>query len=181
MSLLGFLHLRGRRRETRRPFSPKPARPGEPLVMGGRIFRPIGESTVEHDYRFMGLLRDLGFDDPHKLSSETPERFARRLLNDLLASGRALEALGYLLIPEGVDSERWTPDLGQETAAFLGQLSKPADKAQVRALTLSFLADFFARGLGSWDLSASSSTEPEKSPNSSPMTMPGTATGSGPR
>jgi hypothetical protein len=181
MGLLGLIRMRGRQRETRRPFSQKPAKPGAPLVMGGRTFRPIGESTVEHDFRFMALLRDLGLDDPHRLSSETPAQFAVRLLNDLMASGRALEALGYLLIPEGVESEDWTVAVGQETAAFLGQLSKPGDKAQVRALTLSFLIDFFERGLGSWALSPSSSEELVKSRRSSPSMMPEPATGSGPR
>jgi len=82
-----------------RPLPQKPAKPGAPIILGGRVYRPIGESTVEHDFRFMGLLRDLGLDDPHRLESEAPEQFAVRLLNDLISSGRALEALGHLIVP----------------------------------------------------------------------------------
>jgi hypothetical protein len=171
MGLLSRLHLRGRRRDVRRPLSQAPAKPGAPFVIGGRSFQAIGESTVEHDFRFMALLRDLGFDDPHKLASETPEQFGARLLNDLMASARALEVLGFLVIPVDVESEHWTPEVGAETAAFLGQLSRPADKAMVRSLTLSFLADFLERGLGSWTLSANSSGAAMKSPSPSPATM----------
>ncbi len=156
----------------------KPARPGAPIILGGRVFRPIGESTVEHDLKFMALLRDLGLDDPHRPESEAPEQFAVRLLNDLISSGRALEALGYLLIPGEARSEDWTPALGEETAEFLGGLVDPKDKARVQGLTLSFLRDFFELGLGSWALSTSSSA---KATSASPQESQTTATASGER
>jgi hypothetical protein len=179
MGLLDLLHLRGRRRDTRRPFSQKPAKPGAPLVLGGRTFRPIGESTVEHDYLFIGLVRELGLDDPRLLPSETPEQFAMRLLTDVIASGRALDALGYLLTPVDVESEEWTPEIGSETVEFIGKLVDPADKALIRGLTLGFLSDFFERGLGSWALSTASSGEPTAAKSASPSMIPATATGSG--
>ena len=144
---------RGRRRTMRRPLSHAPAKPGAPFILGGRSFRSIGESTIEHDYLFIRLVRDLGLDDPHLTGDETPEQFAMRLLTDIIASGRALDALGFLLIPSEAKSEEWTPELGQETAVFLGGLVNPDDKAMVRGLTLGLLSDFFAQGLGSWTLS----------------------------
>jgi len=116
-------------------------------TLGGRTFEVIGESTVEHDFTFMGIARKVGLDRPALLDNESVEEFAVRLLGDLLASGLALDLLGCLLIPEGIRSEDWTPEIGQETANFLGRLSSPAEKDKVRSLTLAALVDFFESGL----------------------------------
>lgn len=120
-----------------------------PHLLGGRRFSVIGESTVEHDLTFMGLLRKAGLDMPTLREGELPKDFATRLLGDLLGSGKACELLGCLLIPEGVESEDWTPELGQETAEHIGHLTSAADKQKVNQLILSALVDFFESGLAS--------------------------------
>lgn len=180
-----FRHGKGRRRDKRRPFEhpehPAPAAPGDPIVLGGRTFRPIGESTVEHDYGFIALVRGMGLTSPSARAHEAPEELALRLLGEIIGSGKAMDALGYLLVPDGTPSEAWTPELGRQTAAFLAKLTRPEDKALVRSLTLSLLHDFFALGLGSWAISQTSSqpTGESMTAGPSPAKTNGGASGAG--
>lgn len=122
---------------------------GEQHVLGGQAFTVIGESTIEHDYTFFGICQAAGISSPKLEPGETPGDFAVRLLGDILGSGRALDLLGCILIPEGTSSEEWTKELCQETASFLGGLTSAADKKAINNLTLSALIDFFESGLAS--------------------------------
>lgn len=126
-------------------------------ILGGRAFVPIGESTVEHDFTFMGLIRAAGLDRVAIREGESAQDFALRLLQEAIASGKVLEMLGCLLIPEGTAPEHWTPRLGAETAAFFGGLTAAADKLTIQALVLSLLIDFFEQGLSSLETSRTSS------------------------
>lgn len=116
-------------------------------VLGGRPFVVIGESTLEHDLTFTGICETTGLGQPSMRDGEDPEGFARRLLGELLASGRALELLACLLIPEGTESTDWTPELAAETKRHLAGLTAAEDKAQISKLLTSAVADFFESGL----------------------------------
>ncbi len=122
-------------------------------TIGGRTFLPLRESTVEQDFRFLALIKRARIDQVVMQPGESPEAFARRLLEATIESGVILDLLGCLLIPEDCapqdrdPGEVWTPEMGQETARFLGQLRDANDKAQVRSLVLSLLVCFFESGI----------------------------------
>ena len=136
----------------------------EKHVLGGRTFLSVTESTVEHDLYFHGLAGRAGLRF-EKGEDESPEDFAARILEETIQSGKALELLGCLLVPEEVGVEGWTPEEARRTAAFIGQLRGEADKAGVRALILSLLISFFGCGLASiWTSQKSSSGATARQP-----------------
>ncbi len=122
-------------------------------TLGGRTFLPLGESTVEQDFRFLALVGRARIDEVVMQPGERPEAFARRLLEVTIESGVILDLLGCLLVPEELapqdrdPGEVWTRQMGEETARFLGQLRDPKDKAEVRSLVLSLLVSFFESGI----------------------------------
>ena len=122
-------------------------------TLGGRTFLTVAESTVEQDFHFLSLVKRARIDEITMQPGETPEAFARRLLEATVESGAILELLGCLLVPEEAaptdrdPGEVWTRQMGQETARFLGQLRSPEDKATVRSLVLSLLVSFFESGI----------------------------------
>jgi hypothetical protein len=133
----------------------------------------VGESTVEQDYRFLALITRAGIDRMTLRPGESPEEFARRLLEHAITSGVVLELLGCLLIPEAEirsdqPGDSWTSEIAADTAAFIGGLRQPEDKALVNALILSLLISFFERGIVSLQTLTTSSgqtnpTTPEMS------------------
>ena len=138
----------------------------EKHVLGGRTFVPVSESTVEHDYHFLALLHRAGLGDVELLPGETGGVFAERILRQVIASGQVRPLLGCLLVPEPAagtptrpPGELWTPEMGQDTARYLGGLIEEQDKAMVRSLVISLLIDFFQSGLSSLRASATSSAE----------------------
>lgn len=164
------------RRRSARPISRKRSEDEGRVTLGGRAFRKIGIATLEHDFRLIGLLREIGLYEPYRLQSESPAEYGTRLLQDLIASGRAFDVLGHLLIPAEVPPENWTPEIARETAGFIGALTRPEDKEEIQALTLGFLLGFFEHGLSSWRLSTTSS---ESCRSESPTATPATAMASG--
>lgn len=155
----------------------------EKHVLGGRTFLPLRESTVEQDFRFLSLIKRARVDEVVMHPGESPEAFARRLLEVTIESGVILDLLGCLLIPEDLapgdrdPGEVWTSELGRETAQFLGQLHDPKDKAEVRGLVLSLLVSFFESGIVSLWTSRTSSVETIPSLGSNPAHPDGTAPG----
>ena len=137
----------------------------EKYVLGGRVFLPVSESTVEQDFRFLALVKQARVDEITMTQSESPEDFARRLLETTIESGVILDLLGCLLIPEDRapqdrdPGEAWTRQMGDETARFLGGLRTPKDKAEVRGLVLTLLVSFFDSGIVSLWTSKMSSHE----------------------
>jgi len=152
-------------------------------TIGGRTFLPLRESTVEQDFRFLALIKRARIDEVVMQPGESPEAFARRLLEVTIESGMILDLLGCLLVPEDIapqdrdPGEVWTPEVSQETARFLGQLRDPKDKAEVRGLVLSLLVSFFESGIVSLWTSTTSSTEAIPSPKDSQANPAGTAPG----
>jgi hypothetical protein len=138
-------------------------------ILGGRAFVSVIESTVEHDLYFHGIAGRAGLRF-EKGEHESPEDFAARILDETIQSGKALELIGCLMVPEDVGVEGWTPEEAQKTAAFIGQLRGEEDKARVRALILSLLMDFFRCGLASiWTSPSFSKRQPVPDPSESPI------------
>jgi len=138
----------------------------EKHVLAGRTFLALGESTVDQDFHFLALVRRARIDEVTIEAGESPEAFARRLLEATVESGTILDLLGCLLVPEEAaprdrdPGEAWTREMGEETARFLGRLREPEDKARIRSLVLSLLASFFETGIVSlWTSKTSSSDE----------------------
>jgi hypothetical protein len=127
--------------------------------IGGRKFTTILVSTAEHDFWTMRHVREAKLDNLFKGKDETPEAFCERLLNEVIASGKAFLLLGAMLIEEGKRDEDWTPDMGESTAAFLSKLTAPADKFKVQTLVIGTLVTFFRKGLGYSNYSRTSLTE----------------------
>ncbi len=152
-------------------------------VLGGRTFLAIRESTVEQDFRFLALIGRARIDEITMAQGENPEDFARRLLETTIESGVILDLLGCLLVPEDVTprdrdpGEAWTPEIGRQTAQFLGQLKDPKDKAEVRSLVLSLLVSFFESGIVSLWSSTTSSSEAIPEPDSRQASRAGTDPG----
>jgi hypothetical protein len=119
----------------------------EKIELGGRTYVPVKNSTIEHDFWLMGQIRAAGLDEVHVRPDERPEDFAVRLLRDVINSGRVFLLLGGLLIPEGVASEDWTPEIAEDTAGTLKKLTTPDDKEKVREQVISLLIGFFETGL----------------------------------
>ncbi len=155
----------------------------EKHVLGGRTFLPLRESTVEQDFRFLALVKRARIDEVVMHPGERPEAFARRLLEATIESGVILDLLGCLLIPEDCapqdrdPGEVWTPEMGQETARFLGQLRDANDKAQVRSLVLSLLVCFFESGIVSLWTSPMSFAEAIPNCKEDQQNQDGTASG----
>jgi hypothetical protein len=137
----------------------------EKYTLGGRTFLPVTESTVEQDFRFLALVKQARIDEITMAQGESPEDFARRLLETTIENGVILDLLGCLLVPEDrapLDrdpGEAWTKQMGDETARFLGSLRNPRDKAEVRGLVLTLLVSFFDSGIVSLWTSKTSSAE----------------------
>lgn len=126
-------------------------------VLGGRTFLSVTDSTVEHDLHFHGIAGRAGLRF-WKHEDESVEGFAARILEEMIQSGKALDLLGCLLVPEEIGVEGWTPEEARKTSAFIGQLRGEEDKARVRALILSLLIGFFGCGLASISTSPRSSS-----------------------
>jgi len=138
----------------------------EVISLGGRrFFRLTKGSTVEHDLWLMKRTTASGLIDAKMWSGETPESYAQRLLSMAIEGGVVLEMLGGLLLPEGLLPEEWTPQMGEETARFLGAITDDREKSLVNQLVLSILIDFFAIGLLSSARSRSSFGNEEKPAN----------------
>lgn len=143
----------------------------EKYTIGGRTFLSVTESTVEHDLYFHALAGRAGLRF-EKHEHESAGDFAARVLEEVVQSGKALELLGCLMVPEEVGVEGWNPDEARKTAAFIGQLRGEEDKALVRALILSLLMDFFRCGLASiWTSPRSSRSRPDSDQSEPPTAM----------
>jgi hypothetical protein len=132
----------------------------EKIELGGRVYVPVKNSTIEHDFWLMGQIRAAGLDEVHVRPDERPEDFALRLLRDVINSGRIFLLLGGLLIPASATSEDWTPELAVETAGALKKLTAPEDKEKLKEQVISLLIGFFETGLACLTTSRNFSQEP---------------------
>ena len=129
----------------------------EKITIGGRTFVPVKNSTIEHDFWLMAHIRGAGLDRIAIEEGEPPDDFAVRLLGEVISSGRIFPILGGLFLPEKIASIDWTPEVAEETVAFLKKVSDPEDKAQIQRQVISLLISFFQSGLVSLRISRKSS------------------------
>lgn len=129
----------------------------ETHALGGRLFREPARSTIAHDAWVMDRIRATGMERLKREPDESWEDFGVRLTETVLSSGHALDLLAGLLVPADVGDLQWTPAIAKETAAFLGELSDPADKEAVHILIGKLVAGFFVEGVLSESLSRVSS------------------------
>jgi hypothetical protein len=127
----------------------------------------VTNSTIEHDFWLMAHIRGAGLDRIAIEEGEPPEDFAVRLLGEVISSGRIFPILGGLFLPEKIASLDWTPEVAEETVAFLKKVSDPDDKTLIQQQVVSLLISFFQSGLASLTISRrSSGTGPQSTSDS---------------
>lgn len=132
------------------------------ITIGGKIFRVIKSSTLEHDHWCMGEIRGAGLDRMTVAKDELPDDFVRRILAETIRSGRVYALLGGFLIPDDVQDNDWTPDIAKETAGFMRKLTDPADKSIVNMQVVALLIGFFEKGLVTLTTFKASSSESQE-------------------
>jgi len=119
----------------------------ETVVIGGRVLVPIGEATARHDAFVMRQIAACGLNvAAEQKAEETEEQFMYRLYLTAVKNGDVFALLGALLVPEGTEPLKWSPELAKQTGEFLANLTDPADKAKLRTLVASALLPFFVGG-----------------------------------
>jgi hypothetical protein len=131
------------------------------IELGGKSYRAIEVSTVEHDFTVMQLLVETGLDKVSKAEGESADDFAIRVLRTVMASGKSFDLLGAFLIPADIPDLDWTPELGVVTRQFVSKIADPAEKLLVRNALVTMLLSFSEAGLFSWTDSRESSSEEE--------------------
>ncbi|MBS0364904.1 MAG: hypothetical protein JSR67_03660 [Proteobacteria bacterium] len=131
------------------------------VKLGGREFQPVDQSTIEWDFTLYSIMQGAGLSDIVLHEGEQPEQLAQRIYRSVLASGSAFDMLGCLLVPAAVDPLTWSPALMRETAAFVRQLSDPADKQEVSRQIVGLITGFFHGGLLSITTSPTRSSAPD--------------------
>lgn len=117
------------------------------MKLGGKAYRPITSSTLEHDHWVMGEIRGSGLDRIVKREDETTDEFVRRLLAECIQKGRVYSLLGGFIIPETVADHDWTPVIAGETADAMRKLTDPQEKQNVNSMVVDMLIGFFLQGL----------------------------------
>lgn len=119
----------------------------EQVEIGGRVLMPMGETTAQHDAYVLRQIAACGLNvAAEQRDGETEEQFMYRLYVTAVQTGDVFALLGALLLPEGTDPLKWTPELAKETGNFLSGLTNPDDKAKLRTLVASALLPFFVSG-----------------------------------
>jgi hypothetical protein len=142
----------------------------EIIELGGRKFRAIENSTIEHDLTAMRMLAEAGLDKVAQRAGESYDDFAVRVLSQVISSGKAFDLIGTFIIDAEKPDSEWTPESAQKIARGISKLTSPSDKLQVRNLVVTLLVGFSQAGLLSFATSRTSSTEeavaarPEENP-----------------
>lgn len=142
------------------------------ISVGGRQFKPCTDSTIEHDVRTVDLADAAGLRDlqiPAEGSADDYQRFVHELITGLVRNRHLFSLLGCVLIPADKEPSQWTPELGEETAAFLASCTSPDDKQLIYAQTAALLEGFFVAGLATRKITRSFSS-----------VMPGNSDAAGP-
>jgi hypothetical protein len=145
-------------------------------TLGGRVFLTVQVTSVKHDHMIQTLIREAGIDQVFYEADDTAEDYGLRVLETAIRSGAALGLLGCFLVPETAMPRRrlrlgrrpdpgtvWTPGMAEQTAAYLGDITDPLEKAKVNSLVLSLLISFFDSGAVSIKTTKTSSV-PEGAP-----------------
>lgn len=147
------------------------------ITIAGREYRPVVETTIEHDVWIGKRMRMAGIDRMEKSAVESVEEFALRVVLNLMESGEFLELLGGWLVPADVDPDSWTPALALQTASTFRRVKSPEDKQELIRVTGEMLALFLEAGIAFVRTSPKSSADAEDRPN---QTKDQPTSGSGP-
>ncbi len=135
----------------------KPRAPDR-YTVAGKVYEPVGPTSILHDVKAEALARRLGFYDEVG-PDESFEDAARRKVKKVNESGQILDLLGFIVVPAGTPPEAWTEALATQTTTDLGYVAAPADRSKVQALLQEAISYFFAFARRSSTGSPSSSRE----------------------
>ena len=113
----------------------------------GQMWRAVEQTTLENDFFVMKQLRVSGIANCTPNPGESAQNYAVRLLYAIVENGVPFELLGGLLLPQGIPDEQWSTEHAETTAAVFRKLTAPEDKAEVQAILISLITDFFIAGL----------------------------------
>lgn len=109
------------------------------VEIGGRKW-VIRQPTVRQRLWQQKYIRLGGLDKVHPQKGEKTEDFAVRLLYELRSSPDVLLLLAGFIVPGG--AAKWTEQLAEETASFLGDLDSDADMQEIDKLLLFVFTGF---------------------------------------
>jgi len=137
------------------------------VTIAGRKFKPVTDSTIEHDVWTMELIKKCGLDVIEMYAGEAAEEFAHRVFMQASKDMAVFDLLGGLLMPIAIKPENWTPELAHETGRHFALVCDPEEKKAIRSLIAEALMGFFAKGLSRLKTSPKSSKSEEAKPQPS--------------
>src|SRR5574343_191341 len=136
------------------------------LVFNGREFRVMKESTSEHDFLMMNLVRGMGLDTFEMKEGEKAEDYAMRLLETVIRSGKAFDLLAGFIVPVECSDTNWTQEIANQTANVLRKVTDPTEKSVINQQMVGLLISFFNTGLMVLKTSPNYSVSPSDQPSS---------------
>lgn len=129
------------------------------LVLQGKTFAQIKNSTFEHDAWLMHAMNASGINNISVIDGETPDELAARYTREAVGNPHILTLFGGLLIPAEIPSEEWTPEIAAQTTQFISKITDPDSKRLLHSQVASMVAVFFLSGLAQLKTSRKSSEE----------------------
>lgn len=133
------------------------------IKIGGVEWRPLENSTMEHDGFMNRHLALAGLPDGGPGKGEAQADYAQRLMVKVAISESLFDILGGLLIPHPMADSEWTPEMAKKTADFMRKVSRPEDKNAIYNCIFSLVSGFFHAGLSysGASMTASGEAQPE--------------------
>lgn len=134
------------------------------LLLQGKSFTQIKNSTFEHDCWFMRKMNESGINSIPMREGETLDALAARYTREALGNPHILDLFGGLMIPTEIAPEHWTPAIATETTRYIAGITDPDAKQLLYSQIASMVADFFLSGAAALKISPTSSAEPAAAP-----------------
>ena len=119
------------------------------IVIGGKTFNQVVNGSFAHDMWIMKRIREAGLSQIVMIEGETEDDFIERIAVVAYQSGAALDLMGGLCLPQGVEPSQWTPEIAETVSKFFGEVCDPEDKAKLRSIMAGLLFHFFVKGVES--------------------------------
>ncbi len=149
------------------------------IAIGGRSFRRIEHPTLRLDIYGATLAARGGLVGVQAERGESEGDLCWRIAAGANEAGVLFELLGCTLIADELRDDQWTEEVARETAAYLAELSDPAEKSKIHLQIGALLYPFFRDAIARLQTSPSSSGPVASSP-ASPVPIaapPGTVNG----
>lgn len=127
------------------------------LILQGKAFQQIKNSTFEHDAWLMRVMNESGINRIAMREGETPEQLAQRYTEEAIGNPSILKLFGGVLIPAEIHHENWTPEIAAATSEFISKITDPDSKRLLFSQVASMVADFFLSGVAALRTSPRSS------------------------